>query len=450
MSAQTHEGDTAASGDWVRPRPGTAGYRNDALLALAVFGGTCLTTLLYATAGYWAEPAPGWAWLPCIVAVSAPLAWRRRYPEVIAVVVAVAVIVMVTARVPELLMYNIALFIAIYSVGAWAPNRRRALVVRILIVVAMFVWLGLVLVGQIADPPEFGELEGAALESVLLALSLISIVTNLLFFAGAWWFGERAWHAARERAVLEERTSELGRERELRAEQAIALERVRIARELHDVVAHHVAVMGIQAGAARRVLGSDPATAADALEAVEGSARTAVDELHGLLTTLRSDETASETAPATVGLAQLRSLVADVVGAGTRVAHSVVGEARPLPALVDSTAYRVAQEALTNAVKHARGAPVDVRVRYLDGAVEVEVTDAGGVPSAPSATGLGLVGMRERVLAVGGELTTGPRPRGGFRVRATLPTTRPAAPDGSIAEASDRDEATTPADGARA
>ena len=424
--------------EWARPAPTGRGRRSDILLAVVLLAGMSVSTLLYSAIGFYDRPAPWWISAVLIVATTVPLVIRRRHPEIVAVVVGVAFMLTQLLQVPEVLVSNIGLFIAIYSVGAWSMRRRRATIVRAAIVTAMFLWLSLALVAQSSNPEMLARLpEGAG---AFFALGLIQILINLLYFGGAWYFGDRSWHAARSRSTLEARTIELAAERERTAAQSIALERVRIARELHDVVAHHVSVMGIQAGAARRVLARDPLAATSALSSIETSARAAVDELHGLLSTLRADdqvdqvdERTTDAAPSTVGIEQIAHLVEDLQSAGIDVRYSIVGERRSVPPTTSATAYRVAQEATTNAVKHAgAGAAVDLRIRFLDDAVEVEATDDGlRAPASRDVDhgGLGLVGMRERVSAVGGTLELGPRARGGFLVRASLPTPNRGSPE---------------------
>nr|WP_281364400.1 histidine kinase [Microcella alkalica] len=298
----------------------------------------------------------------------------------------------------------------------------------------MFIWLFWSVTQAAFDTSLVPEDSGVGPIAPGVAVGLITLITNVLYFAGAWAFGDRAWIAARERAVLEARTEELARERELTASQAVALDRVRIARELHDVVAHHVSVMGIQAGAARRALGVGGSEAEElataALGAIEQSARDAVDELHRLVSTLRgADGLAGDPGdgPSTRGVAHLASLAEDVRAAGRTARFQVVGEPQHLSPLVDTTMYRVAQEAVTNSLKHAgASATIELRVRYSDDAVELEVADTGlgerrgtGAPGTPG--GLGQVGMRERVAAVGGTLDAGARSRGGYLVRARVP-----------------------------
>ncbi len=407
---------------WVRPRPGRTGYSRDLALAalIAVSGG--ISAALYSRIGMYPNPAPVWLTALVVLGYALPLAVRRRFPAVVAIVVSAAFFVGGQFNAPEALFTNIALFIAIYTLGAWGRDRRLANIVRAVIVVGMFVWIFVNIAITTADPEMMPGFSRSGLFSELAAWSVIQIITNLLYFIGAWAFGNAMWASARRKAELVARTAELADEREFSASQAVALDRVRIARELHDVVAHHVSVMGVQAGAARRVVQTDPAQASASLEVVEQNAREAVDELHRLLVTLRdSDGDPASASASTRGVAQLEQLVAATDGA----ALQIVGEPRPLSALVGFTVYRVAQEALTNVRKHAGPrATADVRLRYDVDAVELEITDTGTATPRRSTGGLGQLGMRERVDAVGGTLEVGRGTRGGYLVRATIPVTQ--------------------------
>jgi len=404
---------------WVRPRPGRIGYRRDVLLALAMALGTALSAALYTRVGLFTEPAPPWVTALVLAGLTLPLALRRRFPALVAIVISLAFFVAVQFLVPEALFTNIALFLAIYSLGAWSQNRRRANVVRAVIVTAMLVWLCTNIGLSAANPETMEGISTVGLFSELVALALMHILTNLLFFVGAWVFGNTAWSSARQRAQLEATSAELLEERERSANQAVALDRVRIARELHDVVAHHVSMMGLQAGAARRVVLTDPAQASTSLESIEQSARSAVDEMHRLLATLRDSESdPASSSASTRGIAQLDDLVGD---AGLPVSFQIIGEPQPVSSLVGFTIYRVAQEALTNVRKHAgEHAAVDLRLRYLPDTVELEVTNTGSTRPV-SKPGLGHIGMRERLAAVNGTLEVGRRDRGGYLVRATIP-----------------------------
>jgi signal transduction histidine kinase len=210
------------------------------------------------------------------------------------------------------------------------------------------------------------------------------------------------------------------RDREVAAREAVTAERAAIARELHDVVAHHMSVMVVQAGAARTVVDADPDAAADALRQIEASGRTGLTEMRRLLEVLKADGASSDRAPQP-GLAQLDDLLAGMRATGLPVEAVVEGEPRPLPPGIDLSAYRIVQEALTNALRHSGGAAARVLLRYEPEALEVEVVDDGRGPNDDGDGGHGLIGMRERVQLFGGELTTGPAPGGGFAVRARLP-----------------------------
>jgi signal transduction histidine kinase len=410
--------------DWLRPRPDRRGYFRDLLGALLLAVATTISMLLYRRIGMYDDPAEGWVCTLVIIGLTLPLVVRRRYPELVAVVVAVSFFLAGTLRVPEGLFGSIALFIALYSVGAWSRHRRAASTVRVLIIIGMFVWIGVDLAVNSNNPDLVSRFSRSGVFSEYASFSLIQVLTNLLYFGGAYYFGSTAYRSARERAELEARTDELARERELSSQQAVALDRVRIARELHDVVAHHVSVMGVQAGAARRVLATDAEQASASLATIESSARAAVDELHRLLTTLRENDSdpAASTSSSTRGIEQLPDLIDECVAAGTPATLHVVGEPHPVSALVGFTVYRVAQEALTNVRKHAGDrATADVRLRYLADGVELEVADTGtGRGLGGASTGLGHVGMRERLAAVGGTLEVGRRSRGGYLVRATI------------------------------
>ncbi|WP_315552760.1 sensor histidine kinase [Microbacterium aurum] len=395
--------------------------RNDLWLAAGLLVGAVISAWLGQVAGLYGDETPPFAWaLVYAPALTLPLALRRRYPEAVLVTVALAFFVGATARIPEVYVGNVALFIAMYTVGAWVADRRRATLVRLIVIAAMFVWL-LVTIFQAATGGDDGGPSRAGLFLPFAAYMLLQFLVNVAFFGGAYFFGERAWAGARSRAVLEERTADLERERELTAAQAVALDRVRIARELHDVVAHDVSAMGVQAGAARTVLDRDPAAARAALGTVEHSAREALTELRQLLETLRTPD-ADTPASSTLSLRALPDLVAHAVDNGLPTTFAVVGDPVETPELVQVNLYRIAQEALTNARRHGGpDAVADVRLRYDDAGVELEVTNTGR-PMVAGRAGLGIVGMRERAAASGGTIEAGPRPRGGFLVRVRVPS----------------------------
>jgi signal transduction histidine kinase len=225
---------------------------------------------------------------------------------------------------------------------------------------------------------------------------------------------ERDRQAAEMRAVLAER------EREASARIAVAEERARIARELHDIVAHAVSVMVLQVGAVRHNLPDTHEEDKDALGRVEGAGRTALAEMRRMLGAMRRNGDGVELAPQP-GVGSLDTLVDDVGRAGLPVRLHVEGDPVPLPGAIDMSAYRIVQEGLTNALKHARATQADVTVRYAASEVELEVRDNGVGRAATDGLGHGLVGIRERVTIYGGEMSAGPLRDGGFVLSARLP-----------------------------
>ncbi|WP_434445109.1 sensor histidine kinase [Lentzea sp. E54] len=407
--------------EWRRPGPTPVQRRRDIGIAVIVL--LCaveVTTLVNSMGAFAFKTAPELpvqlAWM---LALSLPLVVRRRYPLAVMLVVSTLFIAAQWNQVGDNMVPSAILFLAIFTVGAWEQNRLVARWSRIGVIGAMFLWLGFNLVRALIGPK--GEFEDAAgpLDPVLASV-LYGLEFNIFFFLFAYVVGEMAWSGARRRAQLEFQAEELRRSQEQNTRGAIAAERMRIARDLHDVVAHHVSVMGIQAGAARRVLDSDPALARDALQTVEQTARTAISELRGLLGVLRADaDTDLKAAP---GLDDLPELLENARAAGLEVSHGVYGAPREVPSGVALSAYRVVQEALTNVVKHADAQHVDVRMRFLDSALELEIADDGRGRPATTGTGFGLVGMRERLAVHGGSLQAGPRRDAGYLIRASLPT----------------------------
>jgi signal transduction histidine kinase len=252
-------------------------------------------------------------------------------------------------------------------------------------------------------------------------------------FAAMWWAeGVRARRAYV--AELRDRAERAERTREEEARRRVDEERMRIARELHDVVSHTIGVISVQAGVAAHLLHRRPDKAADSLAAIRQASDDALGELHAMLGVLREgggEDGRAPLAPAP-GLAELDALVAQAAGAGVEVTVSLEGEPRRLPPAVDLAAYRVVQESLTNVARHAGASRAEVSVRHSDGRLVVEVTDDGrarpgnGPGNANgNGSGQGILGMRERARALGGSLEAGPRPGGGFRVQATLPVGAP-------------------------
>ncbi|GAA2883165.1 sensor histidine kinase [Microbacterium esteraromaticum] len=395
--------------------------QQDVLLAVVMLVGGVISAALSTIAGlYGDEQAPMWWALLVVVGISLPLIVRRRYPAAVAIVIALVMFTSVTLRVPEIYATNIAMFVALYTVGAWMNDRRRAFFVRAGIILGMFIWLLIVMYRDAIDEADKADV-AAGLFSPFVAFMMINLLINVLYFGGAYYFGERSWQAAAQRFALEERTRELEAQREITAAQAVALDRVRIARELHDVVAHHVSVMGVQAGAARLVIDSDPDEAKRMLAGVEQASREAIRDFRQLLETLRDPGDGGSDEPSSVGLADIERLAQASRDAGLPTDFTVIGEPVAVPSTVEVNLYRIAQEALTNARRHAgSGASADVRLRWVPDAVELEIVNTGRSVGVLR-PGLGQLGMRERALASGGEIELQPRPQGGFRVRVAVP-----------------------------
>jgi signal transduction histidine kinase len=353
-----------------------------------------------------------------VLAVIVPLAWRRRFPLAVAAIVVVAFVagrVALSPSVPFLLAWESyatvwACWLALYSAVAHRRHTRRTALVLTMLV--------LLLCAEVVREV-FLHAHGGAFRGLPLNQAFV-VVYNALFLVWPLALGATVRSLRERERELATRTVELQREREENARRAVLEERVRIARELHDVVAHHVSVMGVQASAGRRVLDRRPEQAEELLGSIEDSSRQAVTELHRLLGFLRRDDRADGLAPQP-RLDQLRDLVA---GAGLSIDLVVAGEPRELPATLELSAYRVIQEAVTNARKHSGGTAATVRVDYRPAELQIAVRDDGCDGTAPAREpvgGHGLLGMRERVRLHGGHLRAGPRPDGGFEVHATFP-----------------------------
>jgi signal transduction histidine kinase len=357
---------------------------------------------------------------PLLILQTLPIAWRRRSPMRVLWITGVSITVYSILRYPVSVGY-LGVFSAFYTVAAYESRRRAT-------VAAAITGAG-VLISFIAYAHQSMPDWQAGLVQAYLAYGL------------AWVLGDNLRVRRAYTAQLEERANLLELEREEKAIQAVAEERSRIARELHDVVAHHVSVMVVQAGGARRVADKDPALAREALAAVEEAGRTALSEMRRMLEVLRDDSAGMGPQP---GLSDLERLVGQVREAGLPVEIGIEGDERLLPAGMDLAAYRIIQEALTNAVKHAGKANARVSVRYEPEALDIEVVDDGRGAAAPLLTGTvegghGLIGMRERVTLYGGELQTGPVFPGGYRVHARFPLEPPA--KGSVATCCEEESA---------
>ena len=339
-----------------------------------------------------------------LVLQSVALIVRRRWPMVVYGIVGFSTVAYAWLGYPES-VGGFGVLIAIYTVAAHLPVG-EAVVAAAIYVVGM----ALSLVGFARD-------SGLAVDIVFA-----DFLVNLLALVLAWTVGVTVRTRRAYVAALEARAELLEREREDNARLAVALERGRIAREMHDVVAHNVSVVVVQAAAAERLVESDPERARQAMRDVATTGRQALTEMRRLLGVLRDGDASDDLGPQP-GVAELRALAGRVEDAGMQVELSIQGEERPLPASAALSVYRIVQEALTNSLRHAGPARARVILRYLPDALEVQVSDngSGGMPPAEHG-GHGLIGMRERVALFGGELTAGPRPEGGYAVVARIPT----------------------------
>jgi signal transduction histidine kinase len=379
-----------------RRRRWTASPRSDVALAL-VLGVVCLQSAF----GDHGLKQPGWAVVLLIELSVLPLAVRRSRP------LAVLATTLAAAIVGDLWFAGFLLpgpVIALYTVAAHCERR-----------------IALAAAGATGVALVIPAVAGKGVSSAGFAVAMFAV------FTVAWALGDNLRTRRAYLVEVEARAKRLEHEREERARRAVAAERSRIARELHDVISHNVSVMVVQAAAGRDVFASQPERARDALGSIESIGREALVELRRLLGVVSPDEDADGLGLfPQPGLARLPELLEQVGAGGLRVKLTVTGQPRDLPAGMDLSAFRIVQEALTNTLKHAGASRADVSLRYTDASLEVEVLD-DGVAAGPGDRGRGIVGMRERAALLGGELSAGPRPAGGFGVHARMPLEGPAA-----------------------
>ncbi|MEV4511761.1 histidine kinase [Dactylosporangium sp. NPDC049525] len=328
------------------------------------------------------------------VGTTAPIAWRRTHPVVAALVGSAVWLIPTDGYV---LVGYVAAVLLFYAVTAHVTDRHLA---------AATVLIGTIfgIAGSAGQQEGVGEYVGAVL--AVLAPAAVGVLVR---------------RQRRQNHRLEELTRHLEQERDRREQAAVADERARIARELHDLVAHAVSVIALQADAAEAALEHDPELAKRPIAVIRGSAVEALTEMRRLLGVLRTDAGDLDREPLP-GLAQLQAMVGRARAGGQTVELAVDGTPVVLPPSLDLSAYRIVQEALTNATKHAPGAPVSISLYWLPGALQIEVTDRGpGARGVPSPDAHGLVGMRERVRIHGGNLQAGNADDGGFAIRALLP-----------------------------
>jgi signal transduction histidine kinase len=330
-----------------------------------------------------------------------PLAVRRRFPYgVLATSVASGLVVAMIGLPPVFL--GPAILVPVYTVAAYRerPGSLAALAVV--------------------------ETGVAVVQLTPGGTGVATWLGNTLVLAAAWLLGHFVHDRRVYAAQLEQRTAQLEQARQELARRAVAEERLRIARELHDVVAHSMSVIAVQSGVGAHVAATQPEEARKALAAIETTSRSALNELRRLLGVLREEGEPQGSLAPVPGLAGLDALLAQMGEAGLAVKLRVEGARAPLPAGIDLSAYRIVQEALTNVLKHAGVARAQVVIGYGEKEISIEVTDDGrrAAPRAavdPLGTGHGLTGVRERVALLGGDFEAGQQPGGGFRVAARLP-----------------------------
>jgi signal transduction histidine kinase len=375
----------------------------DVVVAVALLAGSLADWATGALAGSY--PGPRWSHLLFLVATALPLAVRRRRPLLALVVLGVVQTVWIDVLFPldvqPPLIPFVQLLVVVYTAAAYCDGREARAAVAVFAL------------GVASDVPTL------MLGKPIGLVASPNIALAIAFLVGLGFARLRRRTEEQARALAD---AEL--ERRAAAEQAAAAERARIARELHDVISHDVSLMVLQASVERRVHGADEATG-QAFASIEAAGREALTELRRMLGVLRRDDEAAPLRPQP-GLAQLPELVDQASAAGLPVRLVIVGTPVSVPPGLDIAAYRIVQESLTNAAKHAAGATVTATVRYTDGGIEIEVVDDGLTTTdrlpLPRG-GHGLVGMRERVAVFGGTLEAARSETGGFRVHARLPVT---------------------------
>ncbi len=416
---------------WQRPIPDATSLRRDVWLGLGLGAAGVLGVALAASVS--PGPALGWRGVEAYVwalAVTLPLCLRRRFPIAVMVASSLAFYA-IGSRLPVASTsygVQIALFMAVFTAWAWARNRTHLQWATAAVFAGMSIWVAWLTGDVFSDPGGGGRTEGPFPPGWSMVVLFLTI--NVLYFVGALAWGRVSWRAARQRAELAEAMSLLQRQQDQMAARAVQDERVRIARDLHDVVAHHVSGIGVQAAGARRMAETSPATSREALRTIEVSSRRAVQEMQQLVGLLRSDTEADgpDRAPQP-GLDQLAGLVEESETNGLTVTYRATGPDLDVPPTTALTIVRTAQEALTNVRKHSTASAAQMVLRTvpaseLPGSVEIEVTDDGpsrGRTNEPRGNGWGLTGIRERCAWHHGESEIGVRPGGGFRVRVRIP-----------------------------
>lgn len=386
----------------------------DSIIALVLVG-----LALVNLRTYWDLQSPQISpYLAVILTILAilPLIWRRRFPLAVFIIVLGMIILLQALNVPEMNFTLVASFVALFSAAAYGHKHRQLVCTfGVIIMIGGLTWETM-----ISSAAFFSE--------NIFLYQFYTIFWNSLLILGIWWFGntfrisqDKTLQLLERSSQLEQRTEQLQQERDENARRAVFNERVRIARELHDVVAHHVSLMGIQAAAASQVLKQYPEKAMNSLNLIEKSGRQAVSELYRILGLLRDDKQVDEL-KSQPGLYQLNELVTDIKQAGLPVKVTISGEEREIPQTVDLSLYRIIEEALTNTLKHAGPAEVTVAITYQSNAIHLDIHDNGcGMLPDSISKGKGLIGMRERVNLLSGEFWAGNDSNSGFSVKVKIP-----------------------------
>jgi signal transduction histidine kinase len=384
---------------WIRTEPGIRLLDAGLVLAVLAVGVAGMVAARTNPEIEAAPPSPALVGLSAAAAVA--LWWRRDHPFIVLGTVTWAVVVAAAIREPGLYAGQIGLelVIVMFAIGAWARSLWGSVALAAVALLSLYA-------GSVDDGN--GVLAASAFSLALVGLPLV------------------VGYAARSRRLyveeVERRLVEAERDRDARARHALEVERSRIARELHDVVAHHVSLIGVQAGAARTALDASPETTRDALAAIEASSRDAVAEMRQLLDVLRplDDEPAAAPQP---GLTALDELLGRWRAAGFTITCDAQGTPTELPPALSLTCYRIVEESLTNVSRHTRARQAHVAIAIDPDAVRIRVSDPGPPVMQPTGrhSGRGLVGMAERVALHGGDLRTGPTGDGGFAVDVRLP-----------------------------
>lgn len=429
--------------------------KGDAYIVIALALSSAVFAALYQTASVQLLEAPLWACCLASILLAAPLLYRRRFPSQVAWTICLVYSVALITSAMEISVSQIILFLGIYSIGPWQSSRKTAFWSRLLLCI------GMAILFTVSMTIQFNAL-GDMTVIQFVASGGVSLLTNIAFFGGAWIFGDRAWNQRMIMSELRAANDEVRCQEQRLTRQALDLERVRIARELHDGIAHHITGVGIHAAAARRSLEKNPDKARESLKTIESSTRETVDELRALVYTLRDTDDAGTDEHDTKGnpsLGDIPELIDTSRRSGQQVEVVTIGEPRPLTPITEMSIYRVIQESLTNCRRYAGShAEVEVRLRYGATNLEIEISDTwspGALREEPHleaepptklpGLGLGIVGMRERMSALGGSLEAGPKSRGGWLVRAQIPYPRSSADPETAAPETDTDTASSTA-----